>query len=278
MGDHGFEELSHNGWCYTTGLHHRGFPTLLWDLLHLLGYDEPPSYKGREIRCHGVTLAKVHMSVPTHPRNLDMAGMESTATYGSLREGLERVAHRALTHFCGCHTAALSGTPMVRIRNQDDPESSQQGANAEPSLAEVLAAALNWQQNDSEILRRLVDITSHLAGQGGHRNNNNQPRQSTYSDFLGTHPPTFERTRKPLDANHWLRQTELKFGLLECTKHQKVLFAAQQLQGSASAWWANYEALCPLDTVLNEMSSRLHFVLISFQLASCKGNSKNSWV
>ncbi|GJN23955.1 hypothetical protein PR202_gb11656 [Eleusine coracana subsp. coracana] len=53
---------------------------------------------------------------------------------------------------------------MVRTRNQDDPESSQQGAHAEPSLAEVLAAALNRQQNDSEILCWLVDITSHLAG------------------------------------------------------------------------------------------------------------------
>ncbi|GJN31809.1 hypothetical protein PR202_gb20254 [Eleusine coracana subsp. coracana] len=129
---------------------------------------------------------------------------------------------------------------MVRTRNQDDPESSQQGANAEPSLAEVLAATLNRQQNDSEILRCLVDITSHLAGQVGHRNNNNQPRQSTYSDFLGTHPPTFECAREPLDADHWLRQTESKFGLLECTEHQKVLFAAQQLQGSATAW----KALC----------------------------------
>ncbi|GJN18424.1 hypothetical protein PR202_gb05586 [Eleusine coracana subsp. coracana] len=133
---------------------------------------------------------------------------------------------------------------MVCTRNQEDPESSQQGENAEPSLAEVLAAALNRQQNDSELLRRLVDITSHLARCGG--NHNNQPRQSTYSDFLGTHPPTFERAREPLDADHWLRQTESKFGLLECTEHQKVLFAAQQLQGSASAWWANYEASLPL--------------------------------
>ncbi|GJN40009.1 hypothetical protein PR202_gb29170 [Eleusine coracana subsp. coracana] len=134
---------------------------------------------------------------------------------------------------------------MVRTRNQDDPESSQQGANAEPSLAEVLAVALNRQQNDSEILRRLVDITSHLAGQGGHRNNNNQPRQSTYSDFLGTHPPTFERVREPLDADHWLCQTVSEFGLLECMEHQKVLFIAQQLHGSASAWWVNYEASLP---------------------------------
>ncbi|GJN40344.1 hypothetical protein PR202_gb29549 [Eleusine coracana subsp. coracana] len=134
---------------------------------------------------------------------------------------------------------------MVHTLNQEDPESSQQGANAEPLLAEVLAAALNQQQNDSELLCRLVDITTHLDGQGGNRHNNNQPRQSTYSDFLGTHPPTFERAREPLDADHWLRQTETKFGLLECTEHQKVLFAAQQLQGSASTWWANCVASLP---------------------------------
>ncbi|GJN40254.1 hypothetical protein PR202_gb29442 [Eleusine coracana subsp. coracana] len=48
---------------------------------------------------------------------------------------------------------------MVHTQNQNNPESSQQGANAEPSLAEVLAAALNRQQNDSELLCRLVDIT-----------------------------------------------------------------------------------------------------------------------
>ncbi|GJN27943.1 hypothetical protein PR202_gb16011 [Eleusine coracana subsp. coracana] len=87
--------------------------------------------------------------------------------------------------------------------------------------------------------------STHLAGQGGNCHNNNQPQQSTYSDFLGTHPPTFERARELLDADHWLRQTESKFSLLGCTEHQKVLFAAQQLQGSASAWWANYESSLP---------------------------------
>ncbi|GJN40192.1 hypothetical protein PR202_gb29372 [Eleusine coracana subsp. coracana] len=82
--------------------------------------------------------------------------------------------------------------------------------------------------------------------------------------FLGTHPPTFERAREPLDADHWLRQTESKFGLLDCTEHQKVLFAAQQLQGSASAWWANYEATLPAGRRLewNEFKTafRAHFI------------------
>jgi hypothetical protein len=46
----------------------------------------------------------------------------------------------------------------------------------------------------------------------------------------------------PLDANHWLHVTETKFGLLNCSEFQKTLFAAQQLYGSASAWWATYTA------------------------------------
>ncbi|GJN31847.1 hypothetical protein PR202_gb20298 [Eleusine coracana subsp. coracana] len=200
MGDHGFEELSHDAWRYTTSLHHRGIPTLLWDLLYLLGYDEPPSYKGCEIRRHGVTLA------------------------------------------------------------------------------EVLAAALNRQQNDSEILHRLVDIMSHLAGHGGHRNNNNQPRQSTYSNFLSTHPPTFERAREPLDADHWLRQTETKFGLLECTEHQKVLFAAQQLQGSASVLWANYEASLPAGRRVEWNDFKTAFCAHFIPAGLMQRNSRNSWI
>jgi hypothetical protein len=32
---------------------------------------------------------------------------------------------------------------------------------------------------------------------------------------------------------------EQKFDLLQCTKYQKPVFAAQQLRGAAGAWWAN---------------------------------------
>jgi hypothetical protein len=40
---------------------------------------------------------------------------------------------------------------------------------------------------------------------------------------------------------------ESKFELLHCTEVLKTLFAAQQLHGDASAWWANYAATCPTD-------------------------------
>jgi hypothetical protein len=40
---------------------------------------------------------------------------------------------------------------------------------------------------------------------------------------------------------------ESQLMLLCCTKVQKTLFAAQQLRGEVSAWWANYTATCPTD-------------------------------
>jgi hypothetical protein len=69
----------------------------------------------------------------------------------------------------------------------------------------------------------------------------------TYSDFAVTHPPLFTEAGEPLEADHWLRVMESKFGLLRCTEVQKTLFAVQQLWADASAWWANYTATRPAD-------------------------------
>jgi hypothetical protein len=37
------------------------------------------------------------------------------------------------------------------------------------------------------------------------------------------------------------------FGLLHCTEYHKTLYAAQQLRGSAGAWWASYITALPAD-------------------------------
>jgi hypothetical protein len=50
-----------------------------------------------------------------------------------------------------------------------------------------------------------------------------------------------------LEVDNWLRTMESKFGLPHCTVLQKTLYAAQQLQGSARAWWASYTATLPVD-------------------------------
>jgi hypothetical protein len=78
--------------------------------------------------------------------------------------------------------------------------------------------------------------------QAGQSQQHQQLQESSYFDFLATQHPEFTETTDPLEANHWLRVTESKFKLLRCSEFQKTLFAAQQLSGSASAWWATYTA------------------------------------
>jgi hypothetical protein len=88
---------------------------------------------------------------------------------------------------------------------------------------------------------------SNSARGGNGARNAPAPAPTTYSDFTATHPPLFTEAGEPLEADHWLRVMESKFGLLRCTEVQKILFATHQLHGEASAWWANYTATRPVD-------------------------------
>jgi hypothetical protein len=60
--------------------------------------------------------------------------------------------------------------------------------------------------------------------------------ETSYTDFLVMHPPTFAKAIDPLEVDNWLRIIESMFGLLHCTEIQKTLFTAQQLHGPTSAW------------------------------------------
>jgi hypothetical protein len=97
----------------------------------------------------------------------------------------------------------------------------------------------------NELMRRLIENDER------HGTDRQQPRHqerdSSYSDFLATHPPVFVDATDPLEANSWLRITESKFELLHCTEYQKTLYTAQQLRGTAGAWWASYIATLPND-------------------------------
>jgi hypothetical protein len=82
---------------------------------------------------------------------------------------------------------------------------------------------------------------------GNGAKNASAPAPTTYSDFAAAHPPPFTEAGEPLEADHWLRAIESKFGFLRCTEVQETLFATQQLCGDASTWWANYAATRPAD-------------------------------
>jgi hypothetical protein len=94
-------------------------------------------------------------------------------------------------------------------------------------------------------MRRLVENDERHGAE--RQQPRHQERDSSYSDFLATHPPVFADATDPLEADSYLRTTESKFGLLRCTEYQKTLYAAQQLRGAAGAWWASYIATLPDD-------------------------------
>jgi hypothetical protein len=54
------------------------------------------------------------------------------------------------------------------------------------------------------------------------------------AEFLRTRPTTFSQAKDPMDAEDWLK------GIAQCTDHEKVLFAAHQLYGTAANWWETY--------------------------------------
>jgi hypothetical protein len=43
-----------------------------------------------------------------------------------------------------------------------------------------------------------------------------------------------------MDAEDWLKGVEKKLVIAQCTDHEKVLFVAHQLDGTAANWWETY--------------------------------------
>ena len=112
----------------------------------------------------------------------------------------------------------------------------------QPTMAEILAEMAAARRQQTEVMRMFMQ---HVGAQPQGPRAPPPLRAVSYADFLATHPPVFKEAREPLEADDWLRTVESKFGLLECTEIQKTLFAAQQLQGPAGAWWANFMASVP---------------------------------
>jgi hypothetical protein len=136
---------------------------------------------------------------------------------------------------------------MVNTRNRRAGVKSSQGNGnppPSPSLAQAIASILESHDEQTELLWQLV---ANSARGGNGVRNALTPTPTTYSDFTATHLPLFTEAGEPLEADHWLRVMESKFGLLCYTEVQTTLFATQQLCGGVSAWWANYTATRPVD-------------------------------
>jgi hypothetical protein len=118
-----------------------------------------------------------------------------------------------------CFDDKMVNTHYVR----NGAENSQGNGNPPPppSLAQAITLILESRDEQTELLRQLM--TNSTRGGNGARN---APASTTYSDFTAMHPPLFTEAGEPLEADHWLRVMESKFGLLCWTEVQKTLFAA----------------------------------------------------
>lgn len=120
-----------------------------------------------------------------------------------------------------------------------------------PTLEELHRRDEEHRRQQNHLTGRLVDVMETLQG--------NQGVCRGYLGFLQTSPLVFSGGRNPMAADHWLRTIEQKFTLIQCTKEEKVNFAAHQLQESAGAWWHDYQTRLQLNK-FNEHSRPLSFV------------------
>jgi hypothetical protein len=105
-------------------------------------------------------------------------------------------------------------------------ESAQGNENLPPppTLFQAITSIIESRDKQTELLRQLM---ANSARGGNGARNAPAPTPTTYNDFTATHPPLFTDVGEPLEADHWLRVMESKFGLLHCTEVQKTLFIVQ---------------------------------------------------
>jgi hypothetical protein len=135
----------------------------------------------------------------------------------------------------------------TKTRSQDGAGTSRGGGEETPTappvapiLVEAIASLINATTDNTRFLWEMAGNQIHQqGGKGQHQ----APRDTTYMEFSETRPPVFVKAEEPLEADEWIRVMEQKFELIRCTKTQKPLFAAQQLRGPASTWWANFVAI-----------------------------------
>jgi hypothetical protein len=94
-------------------------------------------------------------------------------------------------------------------------ENARGNENPRPpsTLAQAIASILESRDEQTELLQQLV---ANSARGGNGVRNARTPAPTNYSDFTATHLPLFTEAGEPLEADHWLRAIEFKFGLLHC--------------------------------------------------------------
>src|SRR3954462_437921 len=126
----------------------------------------------------------------------------------------------------------VNRSSVARSRNHGD------GGDEDPpdqsSLAEVMLEMEKNKRESNRLLARIEENTSHQ-----------HKESATIYDFIRLKPPTFHHPIEPHDADDWLRSIAHKLRSANVAEGDKVIYAAYHLEGPASLWWQNYEAMLP---------------------------------
>src|SRR3954467_1973685 len=156
-----------------------------------------------------------------------------------------------IPHFLGQILPSLSKSlfcfpRMVNTRNNPAaPEQGEASAAREeglpqpPSLAEVMLEAERNRRDTNRLLERIEQNTARQQ----------RVNPVSINDFYKLYPPKFNHSIEPLDADDWLRIIAHKLRSANVAENDKVTFAAYHLEGPASLWWENYEAMRPVGQI-----------------------------
>ena len=126
----------------------------------------------------------------------------------------------------------VNRSSIARSRNHRDGRDE-----VPPDQSSLAKFMLEVEMNKRETNRLLARIEQNTT----HRRN----ELVSITDFIGLNPPTFHHSIEQLDADDWLRSITHKLHSANVAEGDKVTYAAYHLEGPASLWWQNYEAMLP---------------------------------
>ena len=140
--------------------------------------------------------------------------------------------------FCFPRMVNTRSTPAAQ--EQGEASGARDGNLPQPpSLAEVMLEAERNKRETNRLLERIEQNT-------GFRQRNDVV---SINDFIKMCPPKFHHSTEPLDADDWLRSITHKLHSARVAEADKVIYAAYHLEGPASLWWENFEAMRPAGQV-----------------------------
>jgi len=112
---------------------------------------------------------------------------------------------------------ANQGMVILQMGDNHDNENHEALPQPPPSLAQAIAALIADCNEQTELMRQLVQ-----ANVGRGRQAPPPPVETDYVGFLATQPPLFHKADDPLVADAWIRTIEDKFSFLNCTERDKA--------------------------------------------------------